>query len=153
MGPKCRYIDLCVGASYCYKKYIDGDWPSSQPAVRFLSWYAALGGFAKSRKYRGIFKVKSREMTQQVRKNLSQELNHKHVPKGTKPDVRKGKRSLLTCHIRCRCSMRNHSLFGKIQARYQDHEISEKSDRYGIHCSWSRVRMSFNIRERKTSFC
>ena len=38
------------------------------------------------------------------------------------------------------------------QARYQGHEIGGKSDRLGSHC-WSRIRMSFNIRERDTSYC
>ena len=38
------------------------------------------------------------------------------------------------------------------QARYQGHEIGGKSDWLGRHC-WSRIRMSFNIRERDTSYC
>ena len=61
---------------------------------------------AKSRKYQGVFKMKSREKTQQVRENWSQQLEHKQVPKrGTEPGVRKGKRSLLARHTRCKCSM------------------------------------------------
>ena len=36
---------------------------------------------------------------------------------------------------------------------YQGHEIGGKSYRLGSHCNWSRVRMSFNIRERETSYC
>ena len=35
---------------------------------------------AKSRRYRWIFKVKSREKTQQFRENWSQQLEHKQVP-------------------------------------------------------------------------
>ena len=36
----------------------------------------------------------------------SQQLEHKQVPKtGTEPGVRKGKRSLLASHTRCKCSM------------------------------------------------
>ena len=35
----------------------------------------------KSRKYRRIIKVKSREKTRQVQKNWFQQLKHKHVPK------------------------------------------------------------------------
>ena len=59
----------------------------------------------KSRKYRGVVNVKSREKTRQVRDNLSQQLEHKS-PKGrTEPGVREGKRSLLKCHTRCKCSM------------------------------------------------
>ena len=47
----------------------------------------------------------SREKTRQVRENWSQQLGHKQIPKGTKPGVRKGKRPLLACHTRCKCSM------------------------------------------------
>ena len=56
---------------------------------------------------RGIqLKVKSRVKTWQVRGILSQQLEHKQVPKrGTERGVRKGKRSLLACHTRCKCSM------------------------------------------------
>ena len=61
-------------------------------------------GKMKSRKYRGIFKVKSREKTRQARGNWSQ-LKHKRVAKGTEPGLRKGKRSLLTCKTRCKWSM------------------------------------------------
>ena len=38
------------------------------------------------------------------------------------------------------------------ETRYQCHEIGWKSDWLGSHC-WSRIRMSFNIRERDTSYC
>ena len=61
---------------------------------------------AKSRKYQGVFKVKSRVKTWQVRGIWSQQLEHKQVPqRGTEPDVRKGKCSLLASHTRCKCSM------------------------------------------------
>ena len=43
-------------------------------------------------------------------------------------------------------------IIGEGQTRYQGHEIGEKSDWLGSHC-WSRIRMSFNIRERYTSYC
>ena len=50
--------------------------------------------------------MKSRVKTRQVQENWSQQLEHRQVPKrGTEPDVRKGKRSLLACHTRCKCSM------------------------------------------------
>ena len=50
--------------------------------------------------------MQSREKTRQVRKNCSQQLEHKQVPKrGTEPGVLKGKRSLMACHNRCKCSM------------------------------------------------
>ena len=61
---------------------------------------------AKSRKYQGVFEVKSRVKTWQVRGIWSQQLEHKQVQKwGTEPGVRKGKRSLLACYTRCKCSM------------------------------------------------
>ena len=57
-------------------------------------------------KYQGVFEVKSRVKTWQVRGIWSQQLEHEQVPKwGTEPGVLKGKRSLLACHIRCKCSM------------------------------------------------
>ena len=40
-------------------------------------------------------------------------------------------------------------IIGEGQARYQCHEIGGMSDWLGSHC-WSRIRMSFNIRERDT---
>ena len=61
---------------------------------------------AKSRKYQGVFEVTSRVKTWQVRGIWSQQLEHQQVPKwGTEPGVRKGKRSLLASHTRCKCSM------------------------------------------------
>ena len=50
--------------------------------------------------------MKSRVNTRQVPEIWSQQLEHKQVPKrGTKPSVRKGKRSLLACHTRYKCSI------------------------------------------------
>ena len=64
------------------------------------------GSEAKSRKYRGVFKVKSRGKTRQLRENLSQQLEYKQALKrGTEPGVLKANRSLLACHTRCKCSM------------------------------------------------
>ena len=61
---------------------------------------------AKSRNYQGVFEVKSRVKTLQVRGIWSQQLEQKKVPQwGMEPDVRKGKRSLLACHTHCKCSM------------------------------------------------
>ena len=72
----------------------------------------------KSRKYQGVFEVKSRAKTWQVRGIWSQQLEHQQVPKwGTEPGVRKGKRSLLASHTRRKCSMET-SQFGKSQVRY-----------------------------------
>ena len=45
---------------------------------------------AKSRKYQGVFEVKSRVKTWQVRGIWSQQLEHKQVPQwGTEPGVQK----------------------------------------------------------------
>ena len=61
---------------------------------------------AKSIKYQGVFEMKSRVKTWQVRGIWSQQLEHKQVPQwGTEPGVRKGKRFLLACHTRWKCSM------------------------------------------------
>ena len=61
---------------------------------------------AKSRKYQGVFNVKSRVKTWQIRGIWSQQLEHKQVLKmGTEPGVRKGKRSLLARHTSCKFSM------------------------------------------------
>ena len=54
---------------------------------------------------RGIQGKKSIK-TRQVRENLSQQFEHKQFPKSeTDPGVWKGRRSLLACHTRCKCSM------------------------------------------------
>ena len=51
--------------------------------------------------------MKSRAKTWQARGTRSQQLEHQQVPKwGTDPGVRKGKRSLLASHTRCKCSMK-----------------------------------------------
>ena len=71
---------------------------------------------AKSRKYQGVFKVKSRVKTWQIRGIWSQQLEHKQVPKrGTEPGVRKDKRSLLASHTRYKRSMEttHHSVKDK----------------------------------------
>ena len=71
-----------------------------------LFWLYLTVFKAKSKKYQGIFKVKSRVKTWQVRGIWSQPLEHKQVPqRGTEPGVRKGKHSLLASHTSCKCSM------------------------------------------------
>ena len=46
------------------------------------------------------------EKTRQVRENWSQKIDEYASPKTrTEPGVRKAKRSLLACHIGCKCSM------------------------------------------------
>ena len=41
----------------------------------------------------------------------------------------------------------------KVKSGIKVTKIGGKSDRLGSHCYWSRVRMSFYIRERETSYC
>ena len=60
---------------------------------------SSVGYQAKPTKYQGVFEVKIRVKTWQVRGIWSQQLEHKQVPKwGTEPGIRKDKRSLLACH-------------------------------------------------------
>ena len=75
---------------------------------------------AKSRKYQGVFEVKSRVKTWQVRGIWSQQLEHQQVPKwGTEPGVRKGKHSLLACHTCRKCSMETSQFGESTQKRHQ----------------------------------
>ena len=65
--------------------------------IKIISYY--LSYKAKLRKYRGVFKLKSRGKIRQVWENLSQQLEHKQILKfATTPVVRKRTRSLLACH-------------------------------------------------------
>ena len=52
--------------------------------------------------------MKSREKTRQVRENWSQQLEHKQVTKRKERGVRNGKRSLLACYTRYKCSTENN---------------------------------------------
>ena len=64
----------------------------------------------KSRKYQGVFELKSRVQTWPVRGIWSQQLEHKQVPEwGTEPGVRKGKCSLLASHTPLQMFTGNHS--------------------------------------------
>ena len=58
------------------------------------------------------------------------ELEHKQVPKtGTEPGVRKGKRSLLASHTRCKCSIETTRNSMKVKPGIKVMHIGEKSDR------------------------
>ena len=60
--------------------------------------------------------MKSRIKTRQVREIWSQQFEHKQVPKrGTEAVVRKGKRSLLACHTRCKCSIETNRKSMKVK--------------------------------------
>ena len=86
---------VCCG---CSTSYIVSAHIQCQASIKYCK--------EKSRKYQGVFDVKSRVKIWQVRGIWSQQLEHKQVPQwGTEPGVRKGKRSLLACHTRCKCSM------------------------------------------------
>ena len=60
---------------------------------------------SKIEKVPRMLQVKSREKIRQIRENWSQ--LHKQVLKklGTEPGVQKGKRFLLACPTRCKCSI------------------------------------------------
>ena len=71
-----------------------------------VPFYCAMNNlWEKSREYRGIFQVKNREKTRQIRENCSQKRSISESKKGTKQCFRQGKRSLLACHTRCQCFM------------------------------------------------
>ena len=61
---------------------------------------------AKSRKYRKIFKVKCRKKTREFGITGLSTWGISKSQKGTEPGVQKGKRSLLSCHTCCECSMK-----------------------------------------------
>ena len=67
--------------------------------MKVTVWKAGSKAKTKSRKYQGVFEVKSRLKTWHIRGIWSQQLEHKQVPKwGTEPGG-------LACHTRCKCSM------------------------------------------------
>ena len=69
-------------------------------------------------KFDKVPKAKSRVKKRQVREIWSKQLEHKQVPKrGTEPGVRKGKRSLLACHSRCKCSIETNSVKVKLDIK------------------------------------
>ena len=76
---------------------------------------------AKLRKYRGIFKVKHREKTRQVRENWSQQLEHKQVVNWNPLVCRKSK-----------CD--------NIPPKQQNLRSSNKQKRFFLWCPWSQVQ-------------
>ena len=107
---------------------------------------------AKSRKYQGVFEVKRRVKTWQVRviglNNWSTSKSHN----GGRNQV-SGRVSVPCWHATPVANAPWKPLIiGEGQTRYKGQEIGEKYDWLGSHC-WSRIRMSFNIRERDTSYC
>ena len=81
---------------------------------------------AKSRKYRGVFKVKSRVKTRQVQEIWSQQFEHKQVPKGDGTRCPEGlKRSLLACHSHCKYSMETTHNSVKVKLGIQVMELVE----------------------------
>ena len=73
--------------------------------------------------------------------SCSLQFKHNQVPeKGTEPGVRKGKRPMLACHTRCKCSMETAHNSVKVKLGIKVIKLVESPDRMGSHC-WSRVRM------------
>ena len=79
----------------------------------------------------------------------SQEFEHKQVHKrGTESVVWKAKRSMLTCHTRCKCSM--ETTRNKVKLKFDIKVVKLVEcliDRKSLYLV--RVRMSCNIRERE----
>ena len=104
----------------------------------------------KLRNYRWLFNVKSPEKTQQVRENWSQQLEHKQIKKRGGNQV---PGSVPCWHVtRCKCSEE------PLAIRWRSSSVSMSWKMWKVwsvrkSLNWSRVRMSFNIRERKTSYC
>ena len=112
-GNKCLYyttLNIHIILMKCIREFKFG---MMIHQYRFYSFVYSMTPYdsdrnlqAKSRKHQGVFEVKSRVKTWQVRGIWSQQMEHKQVSQwGTEPGVRKGKRSLLACHTRCKCSM------------------------------------------------
>ena len=73
--------------------------------------------------------------------------------KGTIPGVWKDKVCPTgICYIRWECSIEISCNPSKIKF-YQGHKIIVKTDRLGIYCNWSSLRMPSNIRLRDSSSC
>ena len=129
----------------------DSTWElPAQCATNFIGGKEHVKWKAKSRKYQGVFEVKNRVMIWQVWGIWSHQLEHNQVPKwggGAEPGVRKGKRSLLSWHIRRKCSMETTHNSVKVKVGNKVMKLVEVW-LLGSHC-WLRVRMSFKIREGK----
>ena len=95
--PQLSYNRMCIS----FFQYLNFQQILISSYLKYVRLYKA-----KSRKHQGAPEAKSRAKTWQARGTRSQQLEHQQVPKwGTEPGVRKGKRSLLACHTRCKCSM------------------------------------------------
>ena len=71
----------------------------------------------------------------------------------TGPGVLRSRRSVLACHTLCECSMETTRNSVKVKLGIRVMKFGGKSDQLGSHCNWPRVRISFNIPERETSYC
>ena len=112
-----------------YKTLYETIWVQHS-VVWFVCWSVGLPIRRKQNRESTKEYSKSRVKTWQVRGIWSQQLEHKQLPQwGTEPGVRKGKRSLLACSTRCKCSMEIKPLIiSEGQARYKGREIGGKSD-------------------------
>ena len=125
--------------------------PKAEVLSRMVRGRVSFEG-AKSRKYQGVFEVKSRVKTWQVRRIGLKNWSISKSQNGGWNQV-SGRVSVPCWHATPVANAPWKPLIiDEGQARYQGHEIGGKSDWLGSHC-WSRIRMSFNIRERDTSYC
>ena len=99
--------------------------------------------------------MKSRVKTWLTRGIWSQQLEHKQVPQWwDRTSCTEGYIVSVPCWHATPVANAPWKpiIIGEGQVRYRGHESGGKSDWLGSHC-WSRIRMSFNIRERETSYC
>ena len=106
-----------------------------------------------------IFERQNRKSTEGYSKSIFRENNDKFgkkglvltrrtyaSPKGTGPGVWRSKRPLSACHTRRKCSMETSQSLIKGRVRYKFWSVGV------CHCIWSGHRISFSIRERRTSY-
>ena len=86
--------------------------------------------------------------------NLVSTIGAQASPKwGTEPGVREGKRSLLACHTRCKCSMETTHNSVKVKVGIKVMELVESLIGWKVTVGQgSECHLTFNIRERWTSF-
>ena len=107
----------------------------------------------KSRKYQGVFEVKSRVKTWQVRGIWSQQL-------ASISKSQNGGRNQVSGRVSVPCWQATpvaNAPWKPLVILWRPNSVSRSWNWWkvwlvGKHC-WSRVRMSFNIRERDTSYC
>ena len=100
---------------------------------------------------RGFDREKSRKDTASLEKTG---LNNWSPKCWTEPGGRKGKRALLACHTRCKRFIETTRNSVKVKFGIKVMKLMERLLGGGVTvATWSRIRISFNIRGRETSYC